>query len=413
MQKYGVAVILMKKNSENISLIRDPGVSFEEMAGLNPLEPFSDEVCGFLDRLSRIILASPECKPYPDGFKFGFFCSSSSISAFKQRYADSINYRLGRGLTFHIAPSNVPVNFAYSLVAGLLAGNPCVVRASSRDFVQTRLICSAIDSALNGAEGEFLNGFAAVITYPREKAINDYLSSLCAVRVIWGGDETIADIRRSPLPPSSFDVLFADRYSFSLVHAQRYLQECDAEKTAVGFYKYTFLFVKNACTAPHLIYWVGDEKTVSDAKDRFWSVLGRIVREKYSLPAILSMDKLVAVCSAAIGLDGVHLVDSDDGMIKRLCLDHLNDRLPEHRCGGGLFYEYRDTSLEAIYPFINTSFQTLSVIGYEPGEIISKMVSKRVRGIDRVVPVGRTLDFDLVWDGYDLIQTMSRVIFPK
>ena len=31
-------------------------------------------------------------------------------------------------------------------------------------------------------------------------------------------------------------------------------------------------------------------------------------------------------------------------------------------------------------------------------------------GVDRIVPVGHTMDFALTWDGYDLIQTLSRKI---
>ena len=31
-------------------------------------------------------------------------------------------------------------------------------------------------------------------------------------------------------------------------------------------------------------------------------------------------------------------------------------------------------------------------------------------GVDRIVPIGRTMDFALVWDGVDLIRTMSRAI---
>ena len=34
----------------------------------------------------------------------------------------------------------------------------------------------------------------------------------------------------------------------------------------------------------------------------------------------------------------------------------------------------------------------------------------RIKGIDRVVPFGKTLDIGLVWDGYDLIREMSRKI---
>ena len=30
--------------------------------------------------------------------------------------------------------------------------------------------------------------------------------------------------------------------------------------------------------------------------------------------------------------------------------------------------------------------------------------------VDRIVPMGRTMDFTLVWDGVDLIRTMSRAV---
>ena len=33
----------------------------------------------------------------------------------------------------------------------------------------------------------------------------------------------------------------------------------------------------------------------------------------------------------------------------------------------------------------------------------------KLLGIDRVVPFGKTTDFDLIWDGYDLIYTLQNV----
>ena len=60
---------------------------------------------------------------------FGFFCRRANLEALAREYEGAVSDRLGRGISFHIAPSNVPVNFAYSLAAGLLAGNACVVKA--------------------------------------------------------------------------------------------------------------------------------------------------------------------------------------------------------------------------------------------------------------------------------------------
>lgn len=33
-----------------------------------------------------------------------------------------------------------------------------------------------------------------------------------------------------------------------------------------------------------------------------------------------------------------------------------------------------------------------------------------IKGIDRIVPIGRTMDFDFLWDGYHLYERMTRII---
>ena len=43
-------------------------------------------------------------------------------------------------------------------------------------------------------------------------------------------------------------------------------------------------------------------------------------------------------------------------------------------------------------------------------ELKDFIMSNRPKGIDRIVPLGKTLNFSLIWDGYDLIYSMSRKI---
>ena len=95
--------------------------------------PFEETVCSFLNEVSKVIMKDTEAKQYSDVITFGFFCRKANIEQIKKTYDGRLNGHLGRGLTFHVAPSNVPINFAYSLVAGLLSGNRCIVRASSKE----------------------------------------------------------------------------------------------------------------------------------------------------------------------------------------------------------------------------------------------------------------------------------------
>ena len=54
--------------------------------------------------------------------------------------------------------------------------------------------------------------------------------------------------------------------------------------------------------------------------------------------------------------------------------------------------------------------QTLTTYGVQEEDIREFLKEVRPAGIDRVVPIGKSMDFSLIWDGYDLIRQMSRRI---
>ena len=120
-----------------------------DMAKAPALPPFDNKAIAFLSDLSAALLKNPSAKAWPDVITFAFFCRKAHLLRLRQEYEDALPNRIGRGLAFHIAPSNVPINFAYSLASALLAGNSSLVKASSRDFPQTRIVCAAMDSLLS------------------------------------------------------------------------------------------------------------------------------------------------------------------------------------------------------------------------------------------------------------------------
>lgn len=164
--------------------------------------------------------------------------------------------RLGRGVLFHIAPSNVPINFGYSLVAGLLSGNINIVRVSSKQFPQVDLIIKHLHEILKSELYDEVASRIVLVRYDRTSDANAYFSSIANVRVIWGGDTTIATIRQSALPARSFDVCFADRYSIAAINPTAIISATDVEmkRLAEAFYNDTYLFDQNACSAPHTIF---------------------------------------------------------------------------------------------------------------------------------------------------------------
>lgn len=390
------------------NLCGSPG-PLDRLSSLRRLPPFDDIVCDFLGELSGELLGDREGKRYPDVVTFGFFCRRGNIGRFREEYSGRISDRLGRGVSFHIAPSNVPINFGYSLVAGLLAGNICIVRASSKQFPQVDIVCRCINKALENEKLRQLRDYIHVIRYPRDKEITGFFSSLSDVRIIWGGDETVAEIRKSPLSPRASEITFADRYSAAVLEAAA-VNRCETiDKLAGDFYNDTYLFDQNACSSPRLIYWLGNEGETAAAKEKFWGAVHRYVSERYTAEPVIAVDKYTAACRLAVDLEG-RVETMPDNLVNRISVPDISDKLPDYRCAGGSFIEYRSEGLDELERIVTEKVQTVSYYG-ELGERLGRFVLDRgTRGIDRIVPMGKTAEFSLTWDGYDLILQMSRAV---
>lgn len=384
----------------------------QNMSEITPMCPFSQEVLAFLEDLSKDFMTNKESRLYPDIITLGFWLRKSSLHGLKKKYLieDSGIFRIGRGVAFHIAPSNVPVNFAYSLFTGLLTGNANIVRVPSKDFPQVRLVSELIEKKL--CKYKELRPYIALVKYERDQEVNELLSSLCDVRVIWGGDATIKEIRRAALLPRATEITFADRYSLAVIDADYYLEYGEYERVAQDFYNDTYLSDQNACTSPRVIIWYGNNK--EKAKEKFWDELETLVEKKYHMQAVQGVEKLVTICKVASAdeeekIGNVHVYSHTDNRLIRIKIDKLTPNIMEYRGNSGYFYEYDSENLMDLREFCNDSHcQTLGYIG--KNKMLDSLLKGGLKGIDRVVSVGHTMDFDFVWDGYHLVDSMTRTI---
>jgi hypothetical protein len=395
---------------DRVELLAPVGADLMRTQHCLPLPPFAPQVLAFLGDLSQMLCADPRARTLPDLYSFGFWCRRASLDAMRRDYPE-IDRRLGRGVVFHVGPANVPVNFAYSLVAGLLAGNANIVRVPSADFVQVRIIAQALDALLRNPAHQGLREHIRLVRYDRNaQDITAVFSSLCDVRVIWGGDGTIDNIRRNELQARAFDVTFADRYSVCVIGAQRYLDEGMASALAKGFYNDTYLFDQNACTAPHLVLWLGAPEVVKQARDLFWTQLHTHAKGRYTLKPRSAVDKVAQALRFAALHEGSRIVPGPDNLITRITLGKLELGIDAWHGNCGFFFEYELAELEQILPIVSRRYQTLSYAGLDKAVLQALVTRGRALGIDRIVPIGRTLEFSLQWDGYDLVRTLSRLV---
>lgn len=374
----------------------------EEMRAVPAMVPFSDKAVTFLNAVSAKLLKTG--KAYSDVVTFAFWCRKAALLTEKVKY-ETGELRLGRGIAFHSTPSNVPVNCAFSFAAGLLAGNPNIVRLPAKPYAQVDLICAAVKDVLD--EQPEMKPYVVFVKFPPVQEIADYFSGICATRIVWGGDMTIAEMRKSPLPPRAKEITFADRHSILVLNADAVLTAENIDRLAQDFYNDTFFSDQNACTSPRIIVWTGKDKQT--AKDKFWAAVHKPVADKYTLAPVQAVGKLAALYRAA-AQKKVRLEPHRDNFIYRIKINELTADLPDLKYNSGFFFEYDAESLNEIAPVCTNKCQTMTYYGLDTNDIAAFIRSAAPQGVDRAVPMGKSMDFTLVWDGYDLIRDLSRIV---
>ncbi len=375
------------------------------------LPPYSPVAVEFLTAWSKHLMARPDIRAYPDVASFAYWCRPANLARLKRELGPE-QLRLGRGVALHIAPANVPVNFAYSFAFGLLAGNVNIVRVPESLPAQANILCAVANDLLRQATHERIAAMTTLLSYPRDDAITQSLSEIADVRLLWGGDQTIHHLRRMPTSPRCVDIAFADRYSLCLLSAPAVLAADGKALLAltVGFYNDVFLLDQNACSSPHLVLWQGTAREVKTAQERFWGAMQALLNSKGQSPGIHAVDKYTHLCRTAIQIKGAKATPTSDNRVFRVALDKLPENIADHRGRYGFFFETIENDLTQLRRIVNTRYQTLTCFGVDPHALAQTVVSDGLAGIDRVVPVGKALDIGVIWDGYDLIRTMSRIV---
>jgi len=401
----------MQQELEKLCFLTGSSEMIESAPQTPALKTWGERTIEFFAAFSGNLMADKRSRRFEDIMSYAFWIRKASLVQIKEHYYSDIAGKLGRGIAFHIAPSNVPINFAVSMTSSLLAGNINIVRVSNKDYEQVRIITDALKKTF--ADGfDDMEKYIILVRYEHNDDVTKYLSSISDVRIIWGGDQTIERIRRAPLPPRAIEMTFADRHSLAVLDAGAVLS-ADITKLAEGFYTDTYYTDQNACSSPRIVVWMGDEKKVAEAKEIFWKELEELTKKKYEFSPIQAIDKLEQLCLlASKGSDELEPTRlGESNRVVRVKVNTLNSDLMEYKFGGGYFFEFDADSLEDLLPIMGKQCQTLSYFGLDGKEIQEFVLNHGIRGVDRIVPVGKTMDLTFKWDGYDMIQNMSRWVY--
>ena len=377
-----------------------------------PVETFNESRVQFLAQLSRCLLAHQASKTLPDVVTFAYWCRRANLMRLRALYSDDHGLRMGLGLTFHICPANVPVNFAFSMAFGLLSGNTCVLRLPSKASATADVLVQTIKTLLDEPRHLALREALALVQYERDDDISKFWMSEADGRIVWGGDSTVTHMRAFPCKPRSREVAFSDRYSLCVLNPVSILEmdECGFKQFCKDLFNDIYLMDQAACSSPQLIAWIGNQTDAHQAQARLWPEIVQIVEQKHALQAVQVMDKFVQACRSALTGSHVQVVERHENLLYRVELAGLDLHQDAYRGYFGTVHEVVLPHLNDLAPIVNERYQTLTAQGIDNAFIREWIVRHQLRGIDRVVPVGRALDMNIVWDGYDMVGSLSRII---
>jgi hypothetical protein len=374
------------------------------------LSPFAEEVIDFCAAFATMLRRRSRGRP--DAQALAYWMRDAELRRLAEDYSALADHRtvlVPRGTVFHLPPVNVDTIFVYSWALSLLVGNHNIIRLPRRAGAQATAIIDILRELLEQGGHPTVAATNAVLTYDPDKAVTDKLSATCDVRVIWGGDATVREIRRSPLPPRSTELTFPDRFSLAALDARGYLSQPDQVRDTLvqSFYNDAYQFDQLGCSSPRLVVWVGDTASAEEASGDFFGRLGRTTsRHGYRLDVAGSIGKVAFTYRSLIDLPVAEArAYGDQVTVLRLA---SSGQLRGEFCGGGVFFERRLDTLLDLANEIEPRDQTLSHFGFGRDELVTLARTLNGRGIDRMVPIGEALTFNRIWDGHDLLQAFSR-----
>lgn len=379
--------------------------------------PFSELAMEFVGSVSRSILTDRRFRGYPELMAMADWFRPINLRDLRQQFlggTELTQHRyLRRGVVFHIAPSNVDSVFIYSWLLSLLCGNANIARVSTRRTVQMQAFFYTTATLLQREEYKELADANLVLSYEHNVTLTEKISSHCQLRVIWGGDNTVRQIRAIPLPPLSMEIAFANRFSLAVIEANALLSLDRAGLVALAhaFYNDAFWFAQQACSSPRAVIWIGDNQTNNHARSLFWSAVAEQVRQRSpeNLPGQV-MNRTTTLFRLACEHAGAQADTPPGAMPSRILVSELiaEDRICHD--GNGLFIEIERPNLVDIIGMLSLRDQTIAHFGFARAEWLELLADLPPHAADRIVPIGEALAFSPVWDGVNLLRSFTREV---
>jgi len=379
----------------------------------DPFEIFDDVAIKFLSKLSQELLCKElKIEEYKDFKGFGFWIREANLINMRDLRTD-INCRVGRGVSFHIAPSNIAANSLYTLAFGLLSGCPSIIRLSNKNIDELKSVMQLIQKTLKSSKFTKLANKISFINYEHDRAINNYFSSLADSRIIWGGDETIQIFKSFKTASHCLDIVFPNKVSSSLL-SSKWLVSSDINERANKadlFARDIGLFSQMACSSPKSMIILKDQKlSYKRILLDFFKNCDLCLSKKNWLPENQSLENFKSSIDICMELQNFKCIFKGTNLSVFFADKSKFNEINNFKTKDSCILLSEVDSIEEALSLLPKNNQTIVCIGLKK-EIKKKVVQKgMLGGTNRFVSPGNALNMNIYWDGYDIVSLLSKII---
>jgi hypothetical protein len=400
-QKLGDVVTHNSLKSTNWDISAE---RFEYALDCQSSEAFSVIQLEFLDELSKLLLQNPEYRQFPDLITFGFFIRSKNIQKYFSTHqipADIIAKGVGPAL--HIAPSNIPINFAFSWLFGFISGCSNLVRMPSKLTNQGEAFLEAIGTLMQFPAFESLERTNIFFRSERDAQQLDEIMQRIKAIVVWGGDETINHFLEKTTNKGIRQLLFPSRQSSLVVKSEAIINDFASEKSENLLrllYNDTFLTDCNACSSPSKIFFLGSPNESKKASKLFFEKLNDYALSQIRQPPLVQR-MLDSITTKAF--DPKRFSLQSHGPAVRTINMNEDNPIQGRALRFGTFSSTFVESIPDIMSLLSKSEQTVTHVGLNNSELgeLSALLSGSASSATRLVPMGKALDMNFYWEGRD------------
>lgn len=370
-------------------------------------EPFHETSIKLLTQVSSALLGSQRARRQPQYMALGYWLRPSALARLRQATEGRTggDFLVPRGVALHLPPTNVDTIFVYSWAISVMAGNCNITRMPTSLSDDTRWLVDLIESVVL-QEGE--SNRHLFVNIPHTGAEISAVSSLCDLRLVWGGDAKVAAVSKVPLRPDGLSIGFSDRVSFAAIQAAAYAKATQDERNelAARFSNDIFWFDQMGCGSPRVVFWVGDPE--GNDEDLYRRIQEQAQKKGIDTTVATSIAKFHRTNDLlAEGLsknarhysNALYVLETD-----------TPQQVSERGTGGGFLLQTIVNDIVDIALSVNRKVQTITHFGFSRAQLDKLAVSISSRGGYRVVPIGNALQFNDVWDGLPLLEMMTRRI---